>query len=122
MRQRRQSQITRCLVKAEIWMNVKAVVASEETVWRIHAALASPGRTAGKMQPCDVLVDIELDVVVFFRRGIDQVPEAEDIVGQSWLAVHRDNRAVTALQQLVIGREHSYFDKDRSAAHEIDLP
>ena len=74
------------------------------------------------MQPYDVLAKVELDIVVGVGCRLDKVPEAKDIVGQSRLPVHRNNRAAAALQEVVVGGEHSRLDEHRLGSDIVDLP
>ena len=73
------------------------------------------------MQPYDVLAKVELDIVVGAGCRLDKIPEAKDIVGQSRLPVHRDNRAAAALREVAVGGEHSRFNEHRLGSHIVDL-
>jgi len=64
---------------------------------------------------------IQLDRVVGVRGTVHEVPEAVYIRWQIRGVIHCHDCAASALEQVVIGREHAGLDEDRLRTHMVEL-
>ncbi|MCY1357520.1 hypothetical protein D9M69_440170 [compost metagenome] len=118
-------QQARCTADSHVGVDEGGVAAGHPVVDRVHRALALAGGATGEAQHADVLVGIQLNLVVEFRGGFHQRPEAVHARAGSLFGrrgIHHDDRTTVAAQHGVIAVQQAGFEKNHLGFDQLHLP